>query len=128
MLPAWVINKALSAFSNPISDATLIWMVNNINGAQGNFTLGRNIRLPNPATHAGLFAILVRRTIKMLRLIIRDRNIPFSINDPAAANVLYDGGQNWNIIASSADYSSRAYTIFCDKCLVLSGLIVPPFL
>lgn len=130
MVPAPVANILLD---NPISDATLIWMINNINNAQNNFTLGGNIILPNPATRTGFLVRLARRTIKMLsssgvlRLIIRDRNIPFGINDPAAANVLYNGGQNWNKIANSADYSSLAYTIFRDKCRVLSGIIVPLF-
>lgn len=107
--------------NNPISDTTLNWMIDNINYAD--VTLGGNIpHVELSEFPAGLVVRLTRNALRMahaVRLVFRDRVIP-----GVSIDVLYNGG-NWQHIARSSDYTSKAYDNF-RRLFTSRGAVPPP--
>lgn len=104
-------------FNNPVTDATLNWMINNINSVQQG--LGGEIETIPPIALSMVRKFIIRITrwcvrlfhyITILSLIFRDRDIPFNSHNPT--DVLYEQGRNWNNLADLHDYTSQAYNVF----------------
>lgn len=120
---------------NPVSDATLEWMIGNINNATVAIdgaavpTIGAPIPEHQISNYPpGAIVEAVRRVLmiaNIFRPVFRDRVLPVLAQD--RVNILYNRGNGWKAIARSRDYRSQAYYHFLESLDSLGIARPPPF-